>query len=62
MNPLKNYDSEEFKELMSDLSDNEVINLIEVISSEMKRRNGLLKDINNKPLEEVFAELFKQVT
>lgn len=62
MNPLKNCDSEEFKELMSDLSDNEVINLIEVVSSEMKRRNGLLKDIGNKPLEEAFAELFKQVT
>jgi len=62
MNPLKNCDSKEFKNLISDLSDNEVINLIEAVSSEMKKRNDLLKDISSKPLEEVFAELFKQIT
>lgn len=43
MNPLKDPASDPFKSWLGELTDLEVIGLLESVSADMKRRNDLLK-------------------
>lgn len=61
MNPLKDLHGGNFPIWLKELSDNEVIELIEIVSNDMKRRNNLLKSTDTKSMADMFAELFKQV-
>ena len=48
-NPLRNPGSEPFMSWLRELTDPEVIGLIEAVSADMKRRNGLLKRAPGAP-------------
>lgn len=48
-NPLKSPGSEPFESWLEELTDLEVLSLMERVSADMKRRNGLLKAAPGAP-------------